>query len=377
MDGASVFITIQKVYYPLLCVLGIPANLFTFYMLCWRVCGMSSSARVYLSCLALVDTWYLLCVTLLDLSLAFLQPQPFWHNRMWCGVITFLQFGTFYASAWLVVAFTIERYIVFRVMMSRQRHLQVRHALLTCITIVLLSHMASVPLSWINSAVQVNRTLNGQTVTVPRCLYRDAFYSTVVVWITSFLSSGVPILLVIIFNSLIAYQLLGSGRLFTKEERRTIRASRTRGSARRTLLLLGIVSVAFVVLSLPRFVTYCILRTEHNHEDFNRDDYTITINIMGDVANMLHNLNSATNFLLYCGVSRRFRHEIVNTFHCRVRAIEVGSFFTQTTMKVFSVAERKETAGRDPVSIVLTKLRRLETPKQAAGTQAGLQRSGP
>ncbi|XP_046729825.1 probable G-protein coupled receptor 139 isoform X2 [Silurus meridionalis] len=316
-------------------------------MLCWRVCGMSSSARVYLSCLALVDTWYLLCVTLLDLSLAFLQPQPFWHTPMWCGVITFLQFGTFYASAWLVVAFTIERYIVFRVMMSRQRHLQ------------------------------VNRTLNGQTVTVPRCLYRDAFYSTVVVWITSFLSSGVPILLVIIFNSLIAYQLLGSGRLFTKEERRTIRASRTRGSAHRTLLLLGIVSVAFVVLSLPRFVTYCILRTEHNHKDFNRDDYTITINIMGDVANMLHNLNSATNFLLYCGVSRRFRHEIVNTFHCRVRAIEVGSFFTQTTMKVFSVAERKETAGRDPVSIVLTKLRRLETPKQAAGTQAGLQRSGP
>ncbi|XP_026767470.2 probable G-protein coupled receptor 139 [Pangasianodon hypophthalmus] len=362
MDGARVFIIIQKVFYPLLCILGIPANLFTFYMLCWRVCGMSDSARVYLSCLAVVDTWYLLWVTLLDLSLVFLQPQPFWHSHPWCGFMNFLQFGTFYASAWLVVAFTIERYLVFRVMVSRQRHLQVRHALLTCTTIILLSHLASIPLSWINVVVQVNLTLNGQTVTVPRCLYRDALYPTVVVWVTSFLSSGVPILLVIIFNSLIAYQLLGSGRLFTKEERRTIRASRTRGSARRTLLLLGIISVAFVVLGLPRFITYCILRTKHNHKDFDRDDYTIPINIIGDVANMLHNLNSGTNFLLYCVASRRFRHEIVDTFRCGVRAREFGSFFTQTTMKVFFVADHKEAAGQDPVSIVLTKLRHVESP---------------
>ncbi|XP_027030958.2 probable G-protein coupled receptor 139 [Tachysurus fulvidraco] len=362
MDGASVFITVQKVYYPLLCILGIPANLFTLYMLCWRVCGMSDSARVYLSFLAVADTCYLLWVTLLDLSLVFLQPQPFWHAHPWCGVLNFLQFGMFYASAWLVVAFTIERYLVFRVMVIRQRHLQVRHAILTCTAIILLSHLASIPLSWINTVVQVNLTRNGQMVTVPRCLYRDALYSTVVVWVTSFLSSGVPIVLVIIFNSLIAYHLLGSGRLFTKEERQTIRASRTRGSARRTLLLLGIVSVAFVVLSLPRFITYCILRTKHNHRHYNRDDYTITINVMGDVANMLHNLNSGTNFLLYCVVSRRFRHEIGNTFRGRVRAREFGSLFTQTTMKIFSVAERREASVQDPVSIVLTKLRHLEVP---------------
>lgn len=208
---------------------------------------------------------------------------------------------------------------------------------------------------------QVNLTQNGQMLTVPRCLYRNTLYSTVVVWVMSFLSSGIPILLVIIFNSLIAYQLLGSGRLFTKEERRTIRASRTRGSARRTLMLLGIVSVAFVVLGLPRFVTYCILRTKHNHEDFDRDDYSIAINVIADVANMLHNLNSGTNFLFYCVASRRFRHEIVNTFQCRARARELGSLFMQTTMKVFSVTECGGGVGQDPVFIVLTKLRRFES----------------
>ena len=177
-------------------------------------------------------------------------------------------------------------------------------------------------------------TLDGEAVSVPRCLYREAVYSTVVVWITSFLSSGVPIMLVLLFNSLIAHHLLCSSRLFTKEERRTIRGARTRGSVRRTLLLLGTVSVAFVVLTLPRFITYCILRTTYNHKDFDRDNYAIPINVVSDVANMLHNLNSSTNFLLYCMVSRRFRQELLNTLTCRAKARELGSFFTHTTMKV-------------------------------------------
>ncbi|XP_036438686.1 probable G-protein coupled receptor 139 [Colossoma macropomum] len=359
MDGTIIFITFQKVYYPLLCILGIPANLFTFYMICFRACGMSDSARIYLSCLALADTCYLVWVILLDLCLTFLQVQPFWHSSPWCGIMNFLQFGTFYCSAWVVVAFTIERFLVLRVTVSRQRPLQARHALFTCTTIVLLSHLASVPASWINVVVQVNKTLDGEAVSVPRCLYREAVYSTVVVWITSFLSSGVPIMLVLLFNSLIAHHLLCSSRLFTKEERRTIRGARTRGSVRRTLLLLGTVSVAFVVLTLPRFVTYCILRTTYNHKDFNRDDYAIPINVVSDVANMLHNLNSSTNFLLYCMVSRRFRQELLNTLTCRAKARELGSFFTHTTMKVFSVAEHKYAPGRDPVSVMLTKLRYL------------------
>ncbi|XP_072548740.1 probable G-protein coupled receptor 139 [Salminus brasiliensis] len=357
MDGAIVFITFQKVYYPLLCILGIPANLFTFYMIRFRACGMSDSAQIYLSCLALADTCYLVWVILLDLCLTFLQTQPFWHSHPWCEILNILQFGTFFSSAWVVVAFTIERFLVLRVTAGCQRPLHTRHALLTCTSIIVLSHLASIPAGWISVVSQVNLTLDGQVVSMPRCIYREALYSTVAVWIMSFLSSGVPIMLVIIFNSLIAYQLLCSSRLFTKEERRTIHGSRTRGSIRRTLLLLGTISVAFVVLTLPRFITYCILRTTYNHKDFDRDDYGMPINTLSDVANMLHNLNSSTNFLLYCMVSRRFRQELVNTLTCRAKVRELSSYITHTTMKVFSVAEHKYIPGQDPVSVVLTKLR--------------------
>nr|XP_023665940.1 probable G-protein coupled receptor 139 [Paramormyrops kingsleyae] len=355
----DVFITIQKAYYPLLCALGIPANLFTFYMVCFRKCGMSVTAIVYLGSLTIIDTFYVLWVILLDLTLTFLQQKPFWHSHPWCSILTFLQFGSLYSSSWIVVAFTIERYLVLSSTYAsrwRQTHTT---AVLTCVTIVLLSHLASIPLCWINAVVSINITMpDGVNISGPRCLYMEGPYSTTVVWVTTFLSSGLPIFLVVLFNSLIVSHVVQAHRLFTKEELRAMKVSgrNSAGGVQRSVLLLGTVSAAFVAFSMPRFVTYCVLRTVYNREDFNRNDYGLPINVASDLANMLQNLSSTTNFLLYCVVSRQFRHELVHLLSCGSRIRQVGSAFTQSTMKVFSVADHRSTTSRDPVNIVLTKL---------------------
>nr|XP_057921529.1 probable G-protein coupled receptor 139 [Doryrhamphus excisus] len=347
MEGVSVtiFVTVQKIYYPLLCIVGIPANLFTFYIICFRKCGMSDTAMVYLSCLAIVDTFYVVWVILIDLTLTFWVLQPFWHSHPWCSILGFLQYGSLYSSSWIVVVFTIERYLALR-STAKQHFSQARVTKLTCAGVVVVSHLASVPLCWINVMESVDITVDGENVTLPRCQYRDETYSTVIVWVTTFLSGGIPIVLVIVFNYLIGCHLHRASNLFTKEERRVIRGRSTKGMVRRTILLLGTVSAAFVVLSLPRFVTYCILRTEYNKVDFDRNNYRIPINIAGDVANMLQNLNSTTNFLLYCVVSRRFRQELVRTLTCTASARDPSSYVTQT-LNVFSVSECKATPSQD------------------------------
>lgn len=317
---------------------------------------MSDTARVYLSCLAVVDTFYLVWVILIDLTLTFWLPQPFWHAHPWCNILGFLQYGALYSSSWIVVVFTIERYLVLSSTAAQRRFSQVRVTKVTCTIIVLASHAASVPMAWSNEVTHVS---TGENATVPRCLYREQTYSTAIVWLTTFLSGGVPIVLVLVFNYLMGYHLCRARNLFTKEERRTIHGGASRAALHRSVLLLGTVSAAFVVLSLPRFVTYCILRTEHNRGTFDRNDYGLAINVAGDVANMLQNLNSATNFLLYCVVSHRFRQELLCLLCCRATpASEFSSALARTTMKVFSVAQRKATPPpSDPVAVVLTKLR--------------------
>ncbi|KAM3603491.1 uncharacterized protein V6R79_023411 [Siganus canaliculatus] len=334
-----------------------PANLFTFYMICFRKCGMSETAIIYLSCLAIVDTFYLVWVILIDLTLTFWLQQPFWHSHPWCGILGIMQYGSLYSSSWVVVVFTIERYLVLRSTVAKQHFSQARVTKLICVAIVVSSHLASVPLAWINTVSPVNFTVKGENVTLPRCHYRDQAYSTAIVWITTFLSGGFPIVLVIIFNYLIGYHLCRASNLFTKEERRVMHGKSTKGMLRRTILLLGTVSVTFVVLSLPRFITYCILRTKYNEESFDRDDYSMPINVAGDLANMLQNLNSTTNFLLYCMVSRRFRQELVHVMTCKAKVGELGSVLNHITTKVFSVVDHKTMATNDPVLVVVSNLK--------------------
>lgn len=343
-----------------------PANLVTFYMICFRKCGMSDTARVYLSCLAVVDIFYLVWVILIDLTLTFWLQQPFWHAHPWCNILGFLQYGALYSSSWIVVVFTVERYLVLSSTAAQRRFSQVRVTKVTCATIVLVSHAASVPMAWINKVTFVS--VNGNT-TVPRCLYREQTYSTAIVWVTTFLSGGVPIVLVLVFNYLMGYHLCRARNLFTKEERRSIHGGASRAALHRSVFLLGTVSVVFVVLSLPRFITYCILRTAHNHGTFDRNDYGLAINVAGDVANMLQNLNSATNFLLYCVVSRRFRQELLCLLCCRATSVgDFSSALARTTTRVFSVAQRKTTTPpSDPVAMVLTKLRATDSAKDLSG----------
>uniref|UniRef100_A0A3B5KWK8 G-protein coupled receptors family 1 profile domain-containing protein n=1 Tax=Xiphophorus couchianus TaxID=32473 RepID=A0A3B5KWK8_9TELE len=316
----------------------LPANLFTFYMICFRKSGMSNTAIVYLSCLAIVDTFYVVWVILLDLTLTFWTVQPFWHSNPWCGILGFLQYGSLYSSSWIVVVFTIERYLVLRSTASKQNFSQTWDTKMFCTAIVLLSHLVSVPMGWINIVTPVNLTVHGENMTLPRCRYRNHTYSTVIVWIATFLSGGIPIVL----------------------ERRIMYGRNTRGTLTRTIFILGTVSVAFVVLSLPRFVTYCILRTRYNDESFNRNDYSIPINVAGDVANMLQNLNSTTNFLLYCMVSHRFRQELVQAMTCKAKARELSTLLNHTTMKVFSVVNHKASLSSSPVTVVLTSLKQTE-----------------
>lgn len=321
---------------------------------------MSDTAIIYLSCLAIVDTFYIMWVILIDLTLTFWVPQPFWHSEPWCGILGFLQYGSLYSSSWIVVVFTIERYIVLRSTIAKQHFSQAGITKLTCIAIILISHVVSIPLAWINIVTPVNLTMGKENVTLSRCHYRSEVYTTAIVWITTFLSGGVPILLVIIFNYLMGCHLCRARNLFTKEERHAMYGKSARAMLKRTVLLLGTVSVAFVVLSLPRFVTYCILRTKYNYEKFNRNDYSIPINVAGDLANMLQNLNSTTNFLLYCMVSRSFRQELIKVVFCKAKAREMSTILTHAVINVFSVIEQKASPSSDVPTVMLTNVKRTE-----------------
>ncbi|XP_055486730.1 probable G-protein coupled receptor 139 [Leucoraja erinacea] len=319
-DSQHAFATVQKIYYPSLCAVGIPANLLTIYTMYSRRCGMSLVARLYLMALAVADTLCLFWGALIDLTLVWLDPSPFWNSAPWCGLLTVLEYGSVFTSTWTVIVFTVERYLVLRTTRSRRPCTQSTVTVRVIVALTLVSHLLALPAYWIYSSKLQNSTLPDRGVEeVPACVYEHTFFSTAVVWFHTLVSGGVPYVLLILFNVLIGQQLYAASSMFTKEQLKSINGVTTRSLARKSILILFAVSFTFVLLTLPRFVTYCILRTVYNHPGHDRNDYRQPINLFADLAIMLQWLNSAINFLLYCVVSRPFRREFLHLLSCRAR----------------------------------------------------------
>ncbi|XP_060711859.1 probable G-protein coupled receptor 139 isoform X1 [Hemiscyllium ocellatum] len=332
---SSAFVTVQKIYYPALCAVGIPANLLTIYTIHYRKCGMSKVARLYLISLAIVDSMSLFWGGIVDLSLSWLDPNPFWNRSPWCGLVTVLEYGSVFSSIWIVIVFTLERYLVLKSTQARRQCSQTKVIIWIILSVILVSHLIALPTYWINSSVLQNVTLHNQTLLQPICTYSDRFFSTVVVWFHTFTTGGIPYILLIFFNCLIGQQLYRASRMFTREQLKSINGVTTRRLMKKSILILFTVSFAFVLLSLPRFVTYCILRTAYNTPKHNRDDYSQLINLFADIGIMLQWLNSAINFLLYCAVSKRFRTEFFLVLTCWWK--KPRSPASQTHLKVYSL----------------------------------------
>ncbi|XP_043917786.1 probable G-protein coupled receptor 139 [Protopterus annectens] len=337
----GLFVVIQQIYYPALCVFGLPANLFTAYMIQFQKCGMSKTAGIYLTSLAIMDFFCLLWGALIDLSLYWLQGYTFWNREPWCGLLTVMEYGAMFSSIWIIVAFTIERYLVLRSTHARQQHSESAITVKIVFGVIVTSHLIGVPSFWINEVLVGNFTSGNETKALPQCTYKDDAYATVVVWLHTFIQGGIPFSLIMVFNFLLGYELHKAGKMFTKEQKKAMNVIGRKGVVTRTMLLLLTVSFTFVALCLPRFVTYCILRTIYNTPNHDRNDYKQLINVFADIGIMLQYLNSAINFLLYCVVSKQFRFAFWTLLSCKGRIKQRKSLASQLTSNIFAVIEKK------------------------------------
>ncbi|KAG7228209.1 hypothetical protein INR49_013372, partial [Caranx melampygus] len=83
-----------------------------------------------------------------------------------------------------------------------------------------------------------------------------------------------------------------------------------RSRKRKSVVLLVTVSMTFLLLSVTRAITQIILRTTHMYS-FDRDDYSLRINVAADTGTMLSLSNAAANMYLYVCTQSKFRQEFL------------------------------------------------------------------
>ncbi|XP_033331945.1 C-C chemokine receptor type 1 isoform X2 [Megalopta genalis] len=304
----NVFRGLQFYYTPILVYLGTLGNcLSVIVFFGTKLCQYSSS--VYLAALAISDTGFLVSVFVVWLNM--LEVGLF-NRPGFCQFFIYLTTLCSFMSVWLVVVFTIERFIAVQYPMYRQSMCTVARAKVTVAVLTMLAMILCSPVLWF-SATSVQYNEKGNVTECGHLAEGLESWATVYNTIDTVLTFAIPFTVIIVLNVLIAraiYRHIKIRKSLTNEPRTGIGRqppySSLRGNLAQTKItkMLLVVSTVFLCFNLPAYVLriYAFL-----HEAVYA---TRSVALAQQICNLLFNTNFGINFILYCATGQNFRRAL-------------------------------------------------------------------
>ncbi|XP_059509234.1 probable G-protein coupled receptor 139 [Stegostoma tigrinum] len=120
---------IQCIYYPILAIIAVPANIVTIVILSQEKCGLSRCVSHYLVAMAIAD----LLVIIIDLILrhipfVYLEERHFFEGIPVCNIHAVLLFAATDCSVWFTVTFTFDRFVAICCPNLRSKYCNVKTA---------------------------------------------------------------------------------------------------------------------------------------------------------------------------------------------------------------------------------------------------------
>ena len=306
---------VQHILVPIIVSGGVIGNVFNIIVL--RNRKMRSSTNVYLTALAICDTLYLIFMFVLSFvncgkenlsSVAF-------HFIPYGRMISDL-FGN--TAVWLTVAFTIERFVGVCYPMKGKAWCTVKKAKMVSLAVLIICLINTFPNLFEIEIVEKSRIVHNTSIFEYDCqptklARRDSFNIGYYWWYVAFFSL-VPFAFLFFFNSMLIKSvwkankrrhLLSNSTVIGENHRQAKEQQRV------TTMLITVVLI-FLVCQLP-WTVLLLFRAAH---DIVKP--SVTILILGNICNLLVQINASVNFLLYSYFSSKFRCTFRKLF-CRWR----------------------------------------------------------
>lgn len=199
-DSFYVYLQFLHTYYiPFIIAVGFIGNFLSCIVFLTTHLRMRSSSY-YLAALAVADFGFLAVVLIVHCS--FNNIFDIYNTNGWCQFFVYLSSVCASLSVWLVVAFTIERFIAVQYPLQRPHICTVSRAKAVVVSLTIFALVSQSYLFWIAGMVPIKDRLECEM----RPVYLE--FMRVVNFIDTFTTLIIPLLLILIMNAMIARNLL-------------------------------------------------------------------------------------------------------------------------------------------------------------------------
>ncbi|XP_055516837.1 probable G-protein coupled receptor 139 [Leucoraja erinacea] len=304
---------VEKVYYPILIVVGVPANIMTIIIFSRRKCGLSKNVTRYLVAMAAAD----LLVIIIDLILRHI-PIVFWDRFLFveslhvCNIHASFLFAASDCSVWFTVSFTFDRFVSICCQKLKTKHCTGKMAAAVLGTVTALSCLKNI--SWYFM-------LSGQYWLLNNPWFCNIEYDSLFsrAWgafetLHYILTPGMAFVMILLFNGLTVRHI----SVVSKARRRlrghnSLENSRDpeMDNRRKSIILLFLVSGNFILL-WSILAVHC-LWNQMWYFGFSSETPP---NFVQEIGFMLQLLSCCTNTFIYALTQTKFREHLQTMLRC-------------------------------------------------------------
>ncbi|XP_048381250.1 probable G-protein coupled receptor 139 [Stegostoma tigrinum] len=300
---------VEKVFYTVLALIGIPVNLLAIVILSRGKCGISSCTTRYLVIMAAADLMVIVTDVLLRRFRYYYYPWCFLDITPVCSVDWVLYCAARDCSVWFTVTFSFDRFVTICCQKLKTKYCTEKTATAVLATTCILLCLKNIPFYF---QYQPVRIINN----IPfLCDIKSDFYTetwwAVLNWFDTVLTPLLPFALILLLNTLTVRHILVTSRVRKRlkgDNKRVNRRDPEMEGRRKSVILLFAISGSFILL----WFIYVVDILYYIIQETNPDVYPPFLFHFRRVGFMLQRLSCCTNTFIYAATLPRFREKFCN-----------------------------------------------------------------